>query len=230
MNAKKLKTLMLALMGATAIGAAAAQAADLPPRYLPPPRAPIFVPFFSWTGLYLGVNAGYGMGDTNWTNTLTGVSTGDFNVDGFTAGGTLGYNWQLGSTIFGLEGDFNWSNMKGATNMNCAPNCETRTTWFATARGRIGYAFDRFLPYFTGGAAFGDVKLQGTGITAHSDTQVGWTVGAGLEYAFLNNWTAKIEYLYADLGTVNCPAANCIVPIEASLQLNIIRGGFNYKF
>ena len=63
---------------------AAAQAADLPPRYLPLPRAPMFVPFFSWTGLYLGINAGYGFGDTNWTNTLTGISTGDFNVDGFT--------------------------------------------------------------------------------------------------------------------------------------------------
>jgi outer membrane immunogenic protein len=211
-------------------GAATAKAADLPPRYLPPPRAPVFVPFFTWTGFYLGINAGYAFGDTRWTNTLTGLSTGDFNTDGFIVGGTAGYNWQLGSAIFGIEGDFDWSNVKGATNLNCAPNCETRTTWFATARGRIGYAFDRFLPYFTGGAAFADVKLQGTGITAHSDTQIGWTVGVGLEYAFLPNWTTKIEYLYADLGTVNCPAASCLVPIETTLKLNIVRAGLNYKF
>jgi outer membrane immunogenic protein len=230
MKKLKLKKLALAIVGVFAIGTAAANAADMPQRPLPMPRAPVFVPFFSWSGFYLGINAGYAFGDTNWTNTLTGITTGDFNANGFMAGGTIGYNMQFGSAIFGVEADFDWSGVKGATNANCGPNCETRNTWFATARGRIGYAFDRFMPYVTGGAAFGDVKLQGTGITAHSDTQVGWTAGVGIEYAFLNNWTAKLEYLYADLGSVNCPAANCIVPIEASLQLNIVRGGFNYKF
>ena len=73
-------------------------------------------------------------------------------------GGTAGYNLQFGSAVFGLEGDFDWSDIKGSTTANCATNCETTNTWFGTARGRIGYAFDRFLPYFTAGAAFGDVK------------------------------------------------------------------------
>ena len=229
MNAKKLKTLVLALLGSTAIGVAAAQAADLPPRYLPPPRAPAFVPFFSWTGWYVGMNAGYGFGDTNWTNTLTGISTGDFNVDGFQVGGTLGYNWQLGSTIFGVEGDFDWSNMKGATNANCAVNCETRTPGLPP-RAAASVTPSTAQPYVTGGAAFADVKLQGTGITAFSETQIGWVAGVGLEYAFLHNWTAKAEYLYSDLGTIQCPATNCVVNIDTTLKLNIFRGGINYKF
>ena len=225
------KKLLLAVIGLTAVAAAAAEAADLPRmRGLPPPRAPSYVPFFSWTGLYVGINAGYAFGDSRWTDTVTTVTTGDFDVNGAMVGGTLGYNLQFGSAVFGIEGDFDWSGVKGSSTTNCPLGCETRNTWFGTARGRIGYAFDRFLPYFTGGAAFGDIKQEAVGFGSSTSSQFGWVLGGGIEYAFLSSWSAKLEYLYADMGTAQCPATTCGTPADATLKLNIVRAGLNYKF
>ena len=132
-------------------------AADLPrPAY----KAPMYVAPFSWTGFYVGLNGGYGFGKSNWTNALG--TTGDFDVKGALAGGTLGYNLQTGAWVWGLEGDIDYSWMQGSV-VNAAvgcggAGCETRNTWLATGRGRIGYAWDRFLPYITGGAAYGNIK------------------------------------------------------------------------
>ena len=209
-------------------------AADMPPgRYMPPPRAPAYVPFFSWSGFYVGANAGYGFGKSNWTNPLSGVTTGDFDVSGALIGGTIGYNMQLGSWVFGVEGDIGWSNIKGSsTSAVCFATCTTTNDWLGTVRGRVGYAFDRFLPYFTGGAAFGDIKASNTtGTTSFTSAQVGWTAGGGLEYAFFGNWSAKIEYLYVDLGKAGCDTV-CIFasPFDVSLKTNVVRGGVNYKF
>ena len=118
----------------------AAGAADMPPgRYMPPPRAPAYVPFFSWSGVYVGFNAGYGFGRSAWTNTTTSATTGSFNVNGVLVGGTLGYNMQLDAWVFGVEGDIAWSNIKGSTATLCLGTCETSTNWLGTARGRVGY-------------------------------------------------------------------------------------------
>jgi outer membrane immunogenic protein len=226
-----IRQVLLASVGVSVLAITSATAADIvPTRQYPLPKAPAFVPFFSWTGFYLGLYAGYGFGSSNWTDTATGLSTGNFNVDGAMVGGTIGYNWQLGSAVLGAEADIGWSGVNGSTTTNCPLGCETSNTWFGTARGRIGYAFDRFLPYFTGGAAFGDIRAEAGGFSGTTKTQFGWTVGGGLEYAFLHNWTAKIEYLYADMGTVACSATDCGLPIDTTLKLNIIRGGMNYKF
>jgi len=172
-------------------------AADLPrPAY----KAPMYVAPFSWTGFYIGINGGYGWGKTNWSNVFG--SSGDFNVKGALVGGTFGYNLQTGAWVWGLEADLDASWIKGsATNAFCgAVGCETRNRWLATGRGRIGYAWDRFLPYVTGGVAFGNSKISAPAGVSSNKTNVGWTAGAGLEYAFLGNWSAKAEYLYADLG------------------------------
>jgi outer membrane immunogenic protein len=230
MQRHKIKTLLLACVGFTAMAVASAYAADMPRRSLPMPRAPIYVPFFSWTGFYAGLNAGYGFGDSSWTSTATGISTGDFNIDGFQIGGTLGYNVQTGSWVFGIEGDFGWSDIKGTTTTNCPLGCETSQSWLGTVRGRVGYAFDRFLPYFTAGGAFGNVRTETAGFAGTSSNQFGWAAGAGLEYAFLSNWSAKIEYLYVDLGTATCAAADCGVNTDVTFKLNVVRGGLNYKF
>jgi outer membrane immunogenic protein len=225
-----MKRLLLTSAAMAALLSAPSLAADAPPgRYMPPPRAAAYVPFFSWNGFYLGLSAGYGFGQSNWTNSATGATTGDFDINGGLIGGTLGYNIQLSAVVVGVEADLAWSNIKGSSTTNCAA-CETSNSWLGTARGRIGYAFDRVLPYFTGGAAFGDIK--GTvGAATFSETQVGWTVGAGVEYAFISNWSAKVEYLYVDLGAASCSAA-CSggVPFEASFTSNIVRAGVNYKF
>jgi outer membrane immunogenic protein len=220
----------LALVSAGFAGlATTAQAADIGSRELPRPRAPVLVPFFTWNGFYVGINAGYGFGHSKWTNTVTGVSPGNFDMSGALVGGTAGYNLQLGGWLLGIEGDIGWSNIKGSTTTNCIGTCETSSNWLGTARGRFGYAFDRFLPYVTGGAAFGDIK--GTSGGSFSKTAVGWTAGGGIEYAFLYNWSAKVEYLYADLGKATCSSA-CSGgnPIDVTYSAQIVRGGLNYKF
>jgi outer membrane immunogenic protein len=220
------------LLFATPLLTGAAQAADFGSRPLPPPRgAPVLVPFFTWNGFYAGINAGYGFGSSKWTDTVSGVSTGNFGVDGALIGGTAGYNLQLGGWVLGIEGDVGWSFVKGSSTSSCGTTCETSSDWFGTLRGRLGYALDRFLPYVTGGASFGNIEGTAAGGGTFSKTAVGWTAGGGLEYAFLHNWSAKVEYLYADLGTATCSAA-CSGgnPFDVTYTTQIVRGGLNYKF
>ena len=199
-----------------------AQAADLPaPSY----KAPAYVgpAAATWSGFYVGVNVGYGFGTSNWD--VPAVAT---DPKGVLAGGTIGYNLQTGSWVWGLEGDFDWSNMKGTA--GCAgPDCETRLSWLGTARGRIGYGgWSSMMPYITGGAAYGNVKATRFGDS--SATRLGWTVGAGLEYALWSNWSVKLEYLYADLGSFDC-GLTCGAPVDnVTFKSHIVRTGLNYRF
>jgi outer membrane immunogenic protein len=222
------------LIAATLSLAATSQvlAADLPAAA---PRQPVAYkappPVFSWTGFYLGINGGYGFGESNWFNTVDGP-TGHFNAGGFLLGGTLGANYQIGSFVIGLEGDGDWNDANGSTSNCLVPNCTTRSDWLATIRGRAGYAVDRVLFYGTGGVAFGDVEAAAAGFPFASTTQTGWTAGAGVEWAFLPNWTAKLEYLYVDLGHATCPVSSCqgSLPDSVAFNENIVRAGINYKF
>lgn len=204
-------------------------AADLPrPSY----KAPIYVAPFSWTGFYVGINAGYGWGTSNWASA---VMSGNPKPKGGLAGGTIGYNLQTGSWVWGLEGDFDASWLKGSDNSgtgNCGGvnGCETKNTWLATGRGRIGYAWDRWLPFITGGAAFGNIKMTPNSTLTESKTKVGWTLGAGVEYAFMGAWSAKLEYLYADLGKASCGATTCGIDTDVKFNANIVRAGLNYRF
>ena len=197
-------------------------AADMPrPAY----KAPSSAEPWNWTGFYVGINGGYGFGTSNWTS--AGGTTGDFNVRGALAGGTIGYNLQTGLWVWGLEGDVDASWIKGTDATIC---CETKNDWLATARGRIGYAMDRWMPYITGGAAFGDVKMTPVGGASETDTRFGWTGGGGLEYAFMSAWSAKVEYLYVDLGKASCSVATCGVANDVTFKTSIVRGGINYHF
>jgi outer membrane immunogenic protein len=227
-----MKRLLLAVVGLAAVAVTSALAADAPPgRSLPPPRAPTYVPFFTWNGLYVGINAGYGFGHSSWTNTTTHLSTGNFNIRGGTVGGTAGYNLQLGSWVFGVEGDIDWSNIKGSTTTGCVGTCQTSNNRLGTGRGRIGYAFDRFLPYVTAGAAFGDIKGTFGSVSSFTETNVGWAAGAGVEYAFVDRWSAKLEYIYVDLGSATCNATcSGTFPFDVTFKTSIVRGGVNYKF
>jgi outer membrane immunogenic protein len=214
---------------AVLIAAATAHAADLPRRQQMPTKAPAYVaPVYNWTGFYVGINGGGGWGSSEWS-ALTGTSSND--VSGAVVGGTVGYNWQTGQFVFGVEGDADWSSIKGTTTLApCTNSCETRNSWLATTRGRIGYAFDRIMPYVTGGAVFGDLKATPAGFAGDSETRVGWTIGGGAEFALGGQWTAKLEYLYADLGDVNCAAGNCAVPTNVDLTTSLVRGGINFRF
>jgi outer membrane immunogenic protein len=117
-----------------------------------------------------------------------------------------------------------WSNIRGS-GLCGITSCETRNDWLGTVRGRLGYAFDRFLPYVTGGLAVGGVKTSVAGFGDSSDTKAGWTVGGGIEAAIAGPWTAKVEYLYVDLGS-----SDTVLGSSADFRTNIVRAGLNYRF
>jgi outer membrane immunogenic protein len=209
------------------IAVSSAKAADLPPGAYAQPiaTAPIYSPIYRWSGFYLGINGGGAWGRSQWD----GVDK--FNVSGGLIGGTIGYNWQFGALVAGLEGDIDWSGVDGSTNVLCAPGCSTRNHWLATARGRLGYAFNRFLPYLTAGLALGDISATLPGFPGGSITNAGWTVGLGLEYGMLSNVSIKAEYLFVDLGNFNC-GFNCALLAngQVSLYENVFRAGLNVRF
>jgi outer membrane immunogenic protein len=216
----------LIMLAANAMAGAAA-AADLGARYPRQPyvKAPIYNPPFTWTGFYLGLNGGGGWGGSTWDR------TGSFDLSGGVIGGTAGFNWQTGPAVLGVEGDLDWSGVSGTTVAGCAAGCTTRNGWLGTVRGRAGYSFDRFLPYVTGGLAFGDIHASTPGFAGATQTNLGWTIGAGVEAAIVANWSAKAEYLHVDLGSFNC-GLSCGLAITDSVSLHeeLLRGGVNYRF
>ena len=226
-----MKKLLLAGVGVLVLGIASASAADLPRRQVVmPAQAPIYVtPVYTWTGFYVGINGGGGWGKSDWSNVF---GAADAKLSGGLIGGTIGYNYQVGQAVFGVEGDLDWSNIKGGTSSGICTGtvCNTRNSWLSTARGRIGFAADRFMPYVTGGAAFGDIKADAAGFGSETKTRTGWTVGGGLEAAINGPWTAKIEYLYVDLGKGSCGAAVCGVPTDVDFKAHVVRAGLNYRF
>jgi outer membrane immunogenic protein len=207
---------------------AAAAAADLPPPpgayYKAPPYA---APYYNWTGFYVGVNGGGAFGTSAWD------TTSSFSLTGGQVGGTIGYNYQMGWAVLGAEGDIDWSSIKGTTTTGACPaGCTTSDSWLSTLRARFGYAADRFMPYVTGGGAFGNVDATTAtpGLAGGSATNVGWTVGAGLEYAITPRWSAKVEYLFVDLGKFNCGAGCGATTDNVSFTTSLVRGGVNFHF
>ena len=222
-----MKRALVAGLGLLALAAALpASAADLP-RGSMPYKAPAYFAGYNWTGFYLGINGGGAWGDSDWNGFAIGNSP-----SGGMIGGTVGYNWQAAGSpwVFGVEGDVAWTGISDSTACAVLTTCETKNNWFGTVRGRVGYAFDRIMPYATGGVAFGDIEANPTGFVGASDTNAGWTVGVGIEGAITGNWTAKVEYLYADIGDITCSAAACGVATNVDLRLNILRAGVNYRF
>ncbi|MFY9893517.1 MAG: outer membrane protein [Xanthobacteraceae bacterium] len=227
-----------------------ALAADMPAPFPSPQPPASYYPAaapFNWSGIYVGANGGYGFGTSSWNAPAVvsatsppspAVATGTFNLRGLLAGGTVGLNLQADAFVFGIEADGDWTNLKGngssANYCTAGVTCETKSPFFGTLRARFGYAFNRVLVYGTGGLA--DAKVQAgfsPPATFDGADNFGWTGGAGIEFAFADNWTAKVEYLYAALGTMTCStAANCgnSVPVTVSLTENIVRAGINYKF
>ena len=210
---------------ALALGASlvSANAADIQRRVMPT-KAPEYVaPVYNWTGPYIGIVGGYGFGNSDFRG---GVAPGSTDPDGFLVGGTLGYNWQMGTLVVGIEGDISWSNIEG--NGACGGlACSINNDWLGTVRGRLGYNAGRFMPYVTGGAAFGTIDGRIAGNGNSDSTELGWTIGGGIEAAIAGPWTAKIEYLYVDLGKGDAVGATGSRP---EFQTNIIRAGLNYRF
>jgi outer membrane immunogenic protein len=230
------------------LGAHYARSADLPlPGGPVPPSSyyPVSAPI-NWGGVYIGLNGGYGFGHSSWADTT--ASTGNFNVNGGLFGGTLGVNYAgFGDwVLLGFEGDFDWSGVKGSTN-NCAvlgvgeitgSTCTTNFDWLATFRLRAGYTLSHFLFYATAGGAAGNPRLSDSnGNNINPTASLGWTAGGGIEYLFTDAISAKIEYLYVDLGKISCPpgalcSADSTTVSDGSVTFteSLIRVGVNYKF
>jgi outer membrane immunogenic protein len=238
------KTFLAGLaIAALAIGALPAAAADLGNQ--PVYRAPTITPsYYNWSGFYVGGQAGGAWADKNWTQTFPGALAGNaaaFSADGFIAGGQIGYNWQAGSWVFGIEADANWSNQSGSGVQTplTAWTSSTDVNWFGTVTGRVGYAWDRVLIYGKGGFAWANEDhsqtFGGVPVSSTSSTPVGWTVGAGVEYALSTNWSAKVEYNYIDLGVKNIGFANPGTPqptnaFDINQTMQVVKFGVNYRF
>ena len=220
-----MRLIFFALVAGVLSGQALAADLSVPP----PPRAPVaFVPpppVFTWSGIYIGGNGGYSFGTT--TPSIGELSGPGFSTNGTVAGGTIGGNYQAGVFVFGVEGDLDWDNIKG--NPAACVGCQVSSTWLATARGRVGVAWDRLLFYGTVGAAFQKVKFAVTAPPlatplATTVDPIGVIAGGGVEFAILPNWSVKAEYLYVSFNN------QTIGPGTFTLIENVVRGGVNYRF
>jgi outer membrane immunogenic protein len=196
----------------------------------------------NWSGLYIGGNVGYGWGNnsTDFEFFPTPVEFGvnnttlDNKSNGLLGGAQIGYNWQMGAIVTGLEADIQGSGIKGSRRSSNTEfsvfvpgqflSTEQELSWLSTVRGRLGATVTPdLLLYATGGLAYGHVDASADTFfnsTNHypasvSQTKAGWTVGGGAEWAFARNWSAKVEYLHVDLGSVSATALNAPVPADA---------------
>jgi len=229
-------------------------AADIP---TPTPYKATPHPVFAWTGCYVGVQGGYGMGRSKFHN--TGIFNGKaipiadvvddtswFHVRGGLGGGEIGCNYQTGNWVVGVEVDGSWTALSGRANLIPPFNedfvAETKERWLTMARGRVGYAYGQWLWYLTGGVARADIDVQlHNGLFPVNTTgvqrvnRVSWVAGFGTEYAITYGWSVKLEALYMDFSTFR--AFQVVNPVvcgcdSQDIKLNqwVARLGLNYKW
>jgi len=230
------RTLLSATAIALALSIGSAFAADLPSRkeapvYIPPP------PLLTWTGFYAGVNLGGGwqsnVGDYDSTYYILsgGAVSAANNSGGVVGGGQIGYNYQFGSFLVGAEADFQGTSIGfHRSNFFLGGNgIGVNLPWFGTVRGRAGYLITpTLLVYGTAGFAYGEVQGNWTGFT---NTRTGWTAGGGVEWMFAPNWSAKAEYLFADLDSGGRTTFTGYQwGYHYHPQINTVRAGLNYHF
>lgn len=240
MNKGTMRRGLLALVGlaGAATFSGAASAADMGrPVYKAPP-APVAT-VYDWTGFYVGGHVGYGWAQKDWRDSV-GLFNTSHHADGFMGGGQAGFNYQVNQFVFGVEGDISWANLTGGSNVLGALGAVPRTgivntdvDWTATLTGRAGLAFDRWLVYGKGGVAWAHDRFSTNfytpGTVDFTDTRIGWTAGAGVEYAFAPQWSAKLEYNYMDFGRQSVSFAPGFAT-DIDQQIHALKFGVNYKF
>jgi opacity protein-like surface antigen len=200
---------------------------------------------YNWTGAYVGGFAGTTWGDQHWlTQPINTRDDPDFR--GYLLGGQAGYNVQVGKIVYGIEGDYGWSNAKGgkACTGGAAPfffTCEAEVNSLASLTGRVGHTWGRALFYVKGGLAAGEATVQtsnnrnlpvppsNTPVNGESNWQLGWTLGGGMEFALTDRWSAKAEYMYYDLGQESYRIDNNLIA-DAETRGSTVRIGVNYHF
>jgi outer membrane immunogenic protein len=226
----------VALGASLALGllSGSAVAADLGPyssgsiKDIPPPD---FVPAYSWTGFYLGAQAGYGWGDSSFNADGTGLSAA-WDQEGWLAGAYAGFNWQLNSLVLGVEGDVNAAGIDGSTTAD-GINFSSDIDAVASVRGRLGLAADRWLFFVTGGWAWADGNHTQKDLidTVSADTTLqGWTFGGGVEYAFTDHIVGRIEGRHYDFDskTLDMDPPNSSGRFDS--DLNTVSAGIAVKF
>lgn len=227
-------SIAIAAAAALAVSAGAAEAADL---YTPPPvePAPVYVPPpFTWTGFYVGLQAGYQFAGEHTVFTPGGPPPADLDPDGFVGGAHAGFNYQWGSIVLGIEGDVEFSGVEGDAVYNGLAFA-VEGNWQGSVRARIGYAFDRLLIYGTGGWAFGSFDYAAVpaaaGGVSDDATHNGYTVGGGVEYAMTDHITARIEYRYTDFDDEKLfPGFGGAPYYNFNPDNHAVRVGVSYKF
>jgi outer membrane immunogenic protein len=219
MKSQFVKSLAMSAGVLVLTASSAAWAADLGPYQPYTPQAAPEVRYEPaiWEGAYIGVNGGYGWSNSNFTD-----------PEGGFGGAQLGYNWQRDHIVFGVEGDFQGSDISGRAFNELDDVAHSDINWFSTVRGRLGYASGPVLVYGTGGVAFADVDNHihfSNGDSArNSGTDTGYAAGGGIEWAFAPNWSAKAEYLYVGLGDDE------VGGYRINNDFQTVRVGLNYKF
>jgi outer membrane immunogenic protein len=230
-------TMKKIIAGVALIGTAvSAQAADLAVK-APYTKAPPMVSVYDWTGFYLGVNAGLGLGrDRTQHFDAGGADSLYLSPLGAVGGGQIGYNWQtnsfLGPIVFGVEADIQGADMRDGYVNAFGNTYSQKLDWFGTVRGRVGLVTGPTLSYLTAGYAYGNVNTSGVagGVPyAFGGGRSGWTWGSGVEAALGGNWTGKIEYLYVDLGDHTHVFDGGAQAIRSDLRQQIFRVGLNYR-
>jgi outer membrane immunogenic protein len=216
-------------------------AADLsrpPPVAAPIYKAPPVLPAFSWTGCYVGGNGGGVFANKTWTFASTGAAESSASVNSWLAGGQVGCNYQMGPTVFGIQADYDFSNANASAVDALAAAGTTdhsNIKSLASVTGRVGYAWDRFLPYVKGGGAWvkDNYSVSGGGlVNSASETRTGWTIGAGGEYAFTNWLTGFVEYDYYGFGTKTDTFTGSTPAFQVNIKqtMSVAKAGLNFKF
>lgn len=233
-----------------------ASAADMPTKA--PAYAPVAPIGYNWTGFYVGGQIGGGWFSSQTTTVSPSASfpagfvQGTIDGSGFLGGGYAGYNYQINQFVIGIDGDYSWADLKGSGSDISPINGGTTThdekfKWIATVTGRLGYAVNNWLLFGKGGWAWagfeGDsstFNLAGvnTSNATSSETRDGWTLGGGVEWGFMPNWSAKLEYDYVKFSTTNFTAASTnvatgvVTPLQrsATSNLSMVKAGVAYRF
>jgi outer membrane immunogenic protein len=243
---------LIGVAGIALVIGAPALAADLP---LKAPPAPVAIAY-DWTGFYFGGHVGGAWGNKTWLEDATGSGTGlgpaaaglvdaKYDVSGFLGGGQVGFNYQTGRIVWGIEADLSGASITGGggacfTAVGPGNTCSSKTDWLGTVTGRLGYAFDRTLVYVKGGYAAAHDKYSNpftfpgiSSVDTATETRSGWTAGVGLEYALSGPWSVKAEYDYMGFGTRDLTFTD---PLGGGYTENIrqyineIKVGINYRF
>ncbi|MDE5454522.1 outer membrane beta-barrel protein [Bradyrhizobium sp. CSA112] len=240
---KIMKKITLAA-AALVMGIASASAADLAARPYTKAPAPIAA-VYNWTGLYIGADVGYGWGrSTGISTNAAGFFPAPYSIDpsGVIGGGFVGYNWQVSNVVLGIEADWQAADLNDSAifpnSAGTLYNIGTSVKDYGSVRGRVGLAFDRWMVFGTAGWAWGswDTSYGFAGaanpfVTMNVNSSDGWTAGAGIEYAFADNWLGRVEYRYTDLGRASFVSLlTNSAEVGNRVTINDVRVGIAYKF